>query len=561
MAPRRILRKNQEILQVEELEAFLGHFCQKRLILFKQQTFLLVNEERRLNKKMIKNNKGVSTAIIYTRVSSKEQVEGFSLESQEKTCLTFAEKNGLEVLKIFKEEGESAKTADRTRLQEMIKYSEKNRGKVGKLLIYNVSRLARKVEDYSALKVLFSRYGVSIESVTERFGVDSSGKFMESVLAAVAEFDNNMKAEKTIEGMKTRLNNGLWGWKAPVGYKNFTNSAGNKIIVPDPEKGKLVRMLFEEYAKGIFSFKELARKANKLNLKSRNDKKMSPQLVVKILKNPIHWGMIDVPKWEIHQKGNHEALISEELFNKVQMVMKGINTRKMPRNRDNPDFLLRGVKCDGCGGSLTGGQVTGRTRRYAYYGCFNPQCSKRRALKKEDVENDFSKFLRDITPHVQNFDILKEAIKIAYRSEADLVVRNNEKIISELEKIKNQKDKILELKMREVLDDEEFKEEKMKLNERFRELELSKENLPVVDVDKVIEFSFNFLKVLPEKWKDLSPGDLRVLRSLLFPQNIEYSYPGFKTVELALIYKLNSDIEAKKECLVPPAGVEPALGR
>ena len=82
-----------------------------------------------VNYRLVKND--IKTAIIYTRVSSKEQVDNFSLETQEQICRSYAEKNGWQILKVFREEGESAKTVDRTQLQEIFKYIAKNKGRSG----------------------------------------------------------------------------------------------------------------------------------------------------------------------------------------------------------------------------------------------------------------------------------------------------------------------------------------------------------------------------------------------------------------------------------------------
>jgi len=79
-------------------------------------------------------------------------------------------------------------------------------------------------------------------------------------LALVAEYDNNTRAEKTSEGMKTRLENGYWGWGAPLGYKNVKDKLGNKVIILDSEKADSIKSIFEEYAKGIYTFKELAQR-------------------------------------------------------------------------------------------------------------------------------------------------------------------------------------------------------------------------------------------------------------------------------------------------------------
>src|SRR3989344_5810779 len=79
----------------------------------------------------------------YVRVSSKEQVTNFSLDSQEKVCGEFSKRNGYEVLKVFREEGESAKTTDRTKLQEMIRFCEVNKKQISRIIFYNVSRMSR----------------------------------------------------------------------------------------------------------------------------------------------------------------------------------------------------------------------------------------------------------------------------------------------------------------------------------------------------------------------------------------------------------------------------------
>jgi len=161
---------------------------------------------------MKKNKKEIKTAIVYIRVSSREQLEGFSLESQERVCRNFAYKNGLEVVKVFREEGESAKTADRPQLNAMLKYADKNRNKIGSLIINRVDRLSRIKTDYFALKMIFAKFRIIIQSATEPIEDDPSGKLMEGVLASLAEFDNDIRAQRTSEGMKTRLKNGYWGW-------------------------------------------------------------------------------------------------------------------------------------------------------------------------------------------------------------------------------------------------------------------------------------------------------------------------------------------------------------
>ena len=502
------------------------------------------------------------TCVIYTRVSSKDQLEGYSLESQEKICRTFAEKNNLQVLKIFKEEGESAKNADRTELREMLKYVEKNKNKIGKLIIYKVDRLARKNEDYYALKVMFKKYGMAIQSATEPIESNPSGQLMEGVLSAMAEFDNNVRAQRTAEGMRTRLLKGLWGWGAPLGYINTKDVTGEKIIIQDPDRAPVIRMIFEEFAKGVFTFKGISKKVNGLNMKSKHGKKISPQLVVKILRNPIYCGRIECPKWEIAVEGKHEPIVSVGLFSKVQKMLNGENMKKNPRNRSNPDFPLRGIRCEGCGGNISGGWTVGRHKKYAYYGCIKEECPKRKAIAKEEFENDFTNFLATLTPDPPNFQILKEAIMFAHEAEMGSVLKENKRIDIEIEKIGDRKQKLLGIKLRELISDEEFKTENSRLTDGIKNLEISKTSQldSSLNIENAIDFAFNLIQNLPSSWKNLEVDDLRVLRNALFPENLCYSYPGIKTADIPMIYKVNQESNGEKERLVAPRGIEPLFG-
>lgn len=134
----------------------------------------------------------MANAIIYIRVSSKEQLEGTSLESQEKECRKYAKKHGLKIAEnaLFIEKGESAKYADRPVLQDMLKYVKDNKNSVDTLLIWKIDRLARNLGDYYGIKVALARYEVKIISTTEPIEDDPVGRFLEAILAAAAQFDN-----------------------------------------------------------------------------------------------------------------------------------------------------------------------------------------------------------------------------------------------------------------------------------------------------------------------------------------------------------------------------------
>src|ERR1035438_6032421 len=144
-------------------------------------------------------------AVIYCRVSSKEQIEGTSLESQEASCRDFALSKGMRVLKVFVEQGESAKFADRTQLLQLIDFCRQSKDKVETLLVWKIDRFARNVAQRETSKTTLLKYGVRVASVTEPIDSDPTGKLMEGVLASVAQFDND------IDRKSTRLNSSHLG--------------------------------------------------------------------------------------------------------------------------------------------------------------------------------------------------------------------------------------------------------------------------------------------------------------------------------------------------------------
>src|SRR5882724_4523144 len=184
-------------------------------------------------------------AVIYVRVSTKEQTENLSLPTQLRACEEYCRREGYEVVERFREEGESAKTADRTELQKLLNFCRTRKGKVHFVIVYNLTRFAREKYDHFALRALLKSLGISPRSATEPIDDTSTGKLMEGVLAAFAQFDNDVRSERTRAGMRAALELGRWVFLAPLGYMNAPRAMG-KSLMADPERAPIVRRVFEE---------------------------------------------------------------------------------------------------------------------------------------------------------------------------------------------------------------------------------------------------------------------------------------------------------------------------
>ena len=168
-------------------------------------------------------------AIIYVRVSTKEQTENLSLPTQLRACEESCGREGYEILERFREEGESAKTADRPQLQRLLKYCRTHKGKVHFVVVFNLTRFAREKYDHFALRSHLKSLGISLRSATEPIDDTSTGKLMEGVLASFAQFDNDVRSDRTRAGMKAALELGRWTFLAPIGYINVPRTYGRAL--------------------------------------------------------------------------------------------------------------------------------------------------------------------------------------------------------------------------------------------------------------------------------------------------------------------------------------------
>ena len=147
-------------------------------------------------------------AVIYARVSTKEQTQNLSLPTQRRACEEYCRREGFDVAKVFMEEGESAKTADRTELQALLAYCRENKKKVQFVVVYNLSRFSRDARVHLALTGALAGWGITLRSVTEPIDDTPTGRFIETMIAGIAQLDNETKAERTKLGMRAALESG-----------------------------------------------------------------------------------------------------------------------------------------------------------------------------------------------------------------------------------------------------------------------------------------------------------------------------------------------------------------
>ena len=501
-------------------------------------------------------------AIIYCRVSTKEQVEeGLSLKNQEKACIEFADKQGFIKDKIFIEEGESAKTQLRTQLIALLDYCQENKGKIDALIVWKVDRFARQTSDHFAVKAILAKYGVRLYSVTEPINDSPQGQMMEGMLAVFAQFDNDVRSERSIIGMRDRINEGRWVWRAPLGYINSKDTNGEPMLIIDKERAEIITRAFEEFSKGLYSQIALWGKLREWGLKNREGKLITKQTVNKLLTNTLYMGLIKNPWTGEYVKGLHKPLTDERIFNDCQAIMKGKKPSVAPRLRNNPDFPLRGfVKCGNCGAPLTGSKPKGRTKRYEYYHCH--KCRGQKNIPKDDLEKDFLKLLEKVKPAKNNINTFKQIVMDRWVKKYKELNQTRTDKEGALEELEDQRKQLVKKYNTGKIAQEEYEVGLDDINnERIAEtIVLNETRIEELNVEGILNYAENFMLNVPKLWKDADLDQRQRFQQLIFPEGLTYGKNGFiGTYVLSPVYGIFETSGGRKSTMVVPRGVEPLL--
>lgn len=196
-------------------------------------------------------------AVIYQRVSSKEQEDGFSPETQLERCYEWAERHNYEVVKSFEGEHESAKTdASRKRFNTMLKFVKDKKNRIDAVIVYSTSRFSRTgTKSFSIVDELMEK-GIPVFSATSSYDARTAdGKMMQRFELLTAEHENAVKSQAVKDNGARALRSGRWIQAPPRGYDMKTTKAKQTISV-NPE-GELIRKAFRMKAEENLSNEEV----------------------------------------------------------------------------------------------------------------------------------------------------------------------------------------------------------------------------------------------------------------------------------------------------------------
>lgn len=318
------------------------------------------------------------TCGLYLRVSTDRQAtEGESLEEQEQRLRDFCKQRNWNVVKVYREEGRSAKDTNRPEFKELLKDVE-NRV-VDTVVVKKLDRLTRSIIDFERIYNFLQNQHVDLVSLHENFDTTTAmGRAVVRIVMVFGQLEREQTSERTIDVLEHRAREGLWnGGYPPLGY-NLKEGA----LVVNPEETRIVKLTFQKYLE-LASYHRVAEHLNNNGYRtkvftSRRGKKQGGKTfidttIARILKNPVYIGKTQY-RGKVYQ-GKHTSLINEETFALVQdMIDRNRKRAGNIKRGTKHTFLLEGlVKCGACGSHMTPVWAVSKGKRYFYYDCTSVQ--------------------------------------------------------------------------------------------------------------------------------------------------------------------------------------------
>jgi len=311
---------------------------------------------------------------IYTRKSTEHGLEQEfnSLQNQEESCKAYIASqsfNGWQYYKTYSDAAISGGTMDRPALKQML--DDMAHGLVNTVVVYKVDRLSRSILDFHNMMKYFEKYGANFVSITQSFDTSTSmGKLTLNMLLSFAQFEREVSSERVRDKIRASKAKGLWMGGAPrLGYDLI-----NKKLVINQTEAKQVKHLFEKYLElqSVNDLTEYARQngiygkrweTNKRQIRGGNP--ISKMSMHRILRDKVYIGQIENKKEDTFAKGEHEPIISNDLFNHVQIALANNANNKSPST--HAPNILTGKLYNHNGTKFINQMTSGKGKRKIHY--------------------------------------------------------------------------------------------------------------------------------------------------------------------------------------------------
>ena len=302
---------------------------------------------------------------VYTRKSTEEglEMEFNSLDAQREACEAYIASQKAEGWVLYPESyddgGFSGGTLDRPALKRLLADIED--GRIDVVVVYKIDRLSRSLMDFAKLVEVFDRGGVTFVSVTQSFNTTTSmGRLTLNILLSFAQFEREVIGERIRDKIAASRKRGMWmGGFVPLGYE----VRDRKLLINDAEAAT-VRMIFERFVE-VGSATALARALAAEGVRTRRGRLVDKGFLYKLLNNRVYIG--DAVHKGTAYPGEHEAIITRALWDKVHGILRESPRVRAGRTRAATPALLKGLIFGPTGCAMTPTHTRRGDKLYRYY--------------------------------------------------------------------------------------------------------------------------------------------------------------------------------------------------
>ena len=286
---------------------------------------------------------------LYARVSTDMQAEsGKSIAAQLAEMREYAAKRGWTVVAEFTDPGFSGTNMDRPGLEALLAAAEQRSFDI--LLVHELSRLSRRLFDTFHIFEKLGKLDIGLASVKEPdFDFSTpTGRLFLTILAALHQYYVDLLKMHTRKSKRQRARDGLYNASiTPYGYRHSGDADTPPVIVE--EEARAVREMFQRYATGRYSAREIADWLNDAGFRARSGRRFSKDTVADMLRNPFYKGFVAYRQGSRDQSagelfpGKHEPIVSPELWDlcrRIRVQRRGAPRTYQPKYRV---YLLNGM--------------------------------------------------------------------------------------------------------------------------------------------------------------------------------------------------------------------------
>ena len=456
--------------------------------------------------------------VIWARVSSREQREGYSIDAQLRACRERAMKNGWTVLREFVVAESAKRGAERVAFNAMFKWVRANAKREGikAILSHKLDRVCRNMRDAVLLQELEDACGVQLAFVDNQFGPGAAGALSFNVMAAVAQYYSDNLRSEVLKGMDEKVRQGWPTGHAPYGYVNVDDR--EEPVKPHPVDSRTVARLFELFASGQHTFESLSQKmADEGYVYRPSAPRFNRSSLSHIFANRFYAGDL-VRNGQVYP-GRYKLVIDRRTFEACQDILNGRN-----RRTGNPEIMLSGgiLRCGVCGYAMTGEIIRrrllgGGCNAHVYYKCVNSKKAEDHPpvrWREADVERMIVAELGSIRipePRMQAW--LRNAIEAKFSNLTDAETERQSRLGKRRTELVAMRDRLLDTFLRGTVDEAAFGSKTADIKAQIEEVERQLDGAGKVtgETGRLALAVYDFSQNLVDIWRGSNNATRRTL--------------------------------------------------